>query len=389
MRHRTTIVAMVSAVMLLFVSASVASAGGDDQSAGRLSSANHPLHVGADLSVFPSPCQSTAPAESAMDEVTVLLSENFDATWGTDPDPNDPYLVPVGWDIDGLCIGTQEGVPWATHYWRQFGDGAYPFTHTPPHCAGLWWSDGSYPDPPDGAQDEWLISPEIDVSDYRQIDLTFYSVYTMLRWGAGDTAHDYIQVSTDQGETWTVVADLAHDPEYDFDTCTGGVGGYGWNWNEIPIEIDLSLYAGSPSIMIAFRYQFTMTQGNIDRGLWMVDDVLLRGIQTPTLAVHTIGGKFFRINATVSNIGDANATDVTWTISVKGGRQQRINVSAEGSLAVFPVDDLLVIQTHQPILGLGAITITVSVRAGNAATVTKTATAVVLFFYITNIIIRS
>jgi len=375
---------LVFATVMILLTVSVITGGTEEDYGLRLSSDEQPSKIGVGYNPSPRNMEKII-SSSAVSDV-ILRSENFDETWVDDPDPEDPYMVPVGWDIDGICTGTQSGVPWATHYWRQFGDGAYPFTHSPPHCAGIWWSDGSYPDPPNCAQDEWLISPELDVSEFRHMELTFYSVYTMLRWGAGETAHDYIKVSTDGGHTWTVVADLAHDREFDFDGCSGGPGGYGWNWNDIPIVVDLSDYAGSDLLMIAFHYEI---EGNVDRGVWMVDDVQLVAIFTPKLEVGGITGGLFRINAAVTNVGDANATDVAWGISVKGGIRDRINISTEGIIPALNISDTSYIKTKRPIVGLGKITITISASATDADTVTRTATGFVLFFYITNIIVQS
>ncbi len=194
-----------------------------------------------------------------------LINENFDG--GIWP--------PTGWSVDGICSASQSGNPTLTHYWSMMDDSLLPLPNSLPYCAGVWWSDGSGGDPPAREQDEWLISPEMDFSSYSTVELEFWSAYTMLRYGSSATSHDYVRVSTDGGSTWDIVADLAHDPAYDFDGLTGGPGGPGWNWYEVPILIDLSAYAGEPSVMMAWNYLAETPIGS--RGVWMVDDIMMYG----------------------------------------------------------------------------------------------------------------
>jgi hypothetical protein len=122
----------------------------------------------------------------------------------------------------------------------------------------------------DGAQDEWLISPEFSAAGAGSLLLTFRSCYTMASYGAAESAHNYVKVSTDGGSSWEVAADLCHDTAHYFEGAAGGPGGSGWNWNEYPPLVDLGPWAGSPSMVIAFHYE---TDGEAPRGIWTVDDV--------------------------------------------------------------------------------------------------------------------
>jgi uncharacterized membrane protein len=195
-----------------------------------------------------------------------LVNENFDS--GVWP--------PAGWNTGGICSASQASNVLLTHYWSMMDDSGMPLTYSSPYCAGLWWSDGSGGDPADGQQNEWLVSPSMDFSAFTAVDLNFMSAYTMMRYGAAATSHDYIRVSTDGGMTWDVVADLAQDPEFDFDGCTGGpAGASSWNWYEVPISIDLSAYAGMADVMVAWNYLSEAPTGI--RGIWMIDDVQVLG----------------------------------------------------------------------------------------------------------------
>ncbi|GAG97858.1 unnamed protein product, partial [marine sediment metagenome] len=250
----------------------------------------------------------TEPSGPAVISMVELVSEGFEEEWVADDD-GDSYLVPPGWDVDGICISSQSPTsPGLTHYWSQFEPAdhpsSYPFPHTGRYCAGLWWSNG-YGEPHGDDQDEWLITPELFVSNCVDLELEFYSVYWMR--GHGCIPHTYVKASTDGGVSWDTVACLQND-EFYFPGATGGPAGTGWNWNEYPIEIDLSAYDGSSSLMIAFHYARSV-------GLWMVDDVVLQGVvmEWPLGTYHveavvmnygTFNESNFNVNATIFEVTD-------------------------------------------------------------------------------------
>jgi hypothetical protein len=83
------------------------------------------------------------------------------------------------------------------------------------------------------------------------------------------------------------------------------------------------------------------------------------------------------IKADVQNTGDVDATNVAWTMTVKGGILGRVNKSATGS------DTLLAAHATLPIsvplfIGFGKINIVITAKASNAQEVTATKTAFLL-----------
>ncbi|MBU1941090.1 MAG: choice-of-anchor J domain-containing protein, partial [Candidatus Thermoplasmatota archaeon] len=290
-----------------------------------------------------------------IDRDITVFSMDFDGTWVADPDPSDPYMVPAtGWDVDGICTAAQSGYPALTHYWSQFDDATYPIPHQGGFAAGLWWSDGSGGDPTSGAQDEWIITPSIDCTGYENLSLSFYSVYTMSSYGAAASAHDYIQVSTDGGTTWTVVADLVHDAAYYFPGATGGPGGAGWNWNEYPPVIDMSAYDGVPSLMIAFNY---LSDGAAPRGIWAVDTMELYQVEyaghdtgvTDIIAPVSGPAAITTPEVTVSNFVPTDEEDAP--VNVKISKLQKDFLLTEDfedaipSVPIFPPVGWSIIQT--------------------------------------------
>jgi hypothetical protein len=140
----------------------------------------------------------------------VLLFENFEGG----------QVPPEGWD---------SVVTVASHTWQI------------EHRVG-YYVDGIYsaicPWQSSQTQDEWLIAPPINMSDYSGASLTFYwygSTYF------ADRANLYVMASTD-GSNYTAVWEIPYDPE--------GEGSHEWTFQ----TVDLSAYAGSPTVHIAFRY---------------------------------------------------------------------------------------------------------------------------------------
>jgi len=224
---------------------------------------------------------------------TVLLSTSFEDEW-VDEDPDgDGYVVPAtGWDVDGECNGNQSGWPNLTHYWSQYDNSDYPLAKSGNYCAGLWWSDGNGGDT---YQNEWLITPAIDCSDYEYVYLSFYGIWywdtsTKGRASEGKNSifgnlgnkggnHNYVKISTDNGSTWTILADLLNDPEYE--QGTGGPAGYGWCWNEYKVILNLSSYADGESC-VKIAWQAVNDSGGTLPAIFMIDDVAIVGTFSPS-----------------------------------------------------------------------------------------------------------
>ncbi len=164
-----------------------------------------------------------------------LLNESF----------SDENFPPTGWSVIQTNTSMQSGFPC---YWSRFTTPPYA-VHSLPAAAGLWWSYHE--------QDEWLISPPIHLtgSSTNRYYLRYW-FYGFL--GARDSNHYYTKISTDNGNTWTVLYDLM-------------VQTPGWNWYYEPLEIDLSRYADS-TVQIAFHCQDGPANSGVSY-VWFVDDV--------------------------------------------------------------------------------------------------------------------
>jgi len=204
---------------------------------------------------------------------TLIIDEHFEGTWITSDDPDDPipYEVPVHpiygeWDIDGLCVTGHGGGHPGIHYISQMANwtGNYNLTYDGDYCAGAWWSDL----PPDDEQDEWLKTPEMNLYNVCDLELSFYGIW---HWDSPWDDHVYIKVSTDGGNNWTIHADLLQDPQYEQGNGTGDY--YGWCVNEYQVILNLSVYDYETSVIIAYHLKGAPTM----MGVNYIDAFVLTG----------------------------------------------------------------------------------------------------------------
>jgi hypothetical protein len=222
------------------------------------------------------------PTAGTVDADGPVLSEDFEATWVSDSDGD---LAPQNWDVNITSTELQPSFPSCQPpvnfetYWSQYDrECGYPWAHSGDYCAALWWSFHD--------QDEWLISPELDFTCATEITLFFWSAY-VLPSVVSDCVHNYIKVSTDSGATWTTVADLCQDSEFELGGSTPDH--FQFNWYEVPITIDLSAYSGESSVRLAWQYLQLCEEG-ADYGSWMVDDVEV------TVFCGIVGGEAYPVN---------------------------------------------------------------------------------------------
>jgi len=296
-------------------------------------------------------------------EKVVLFNTGFEEDWIADPD--DPYYkVPGdGWDVEGICLYSNFLLPSLTHYWSQFDASMYPLPASGSYCAGLWWSDGSVGE---NIQDEWLITPEIDLTIWDAI-LTFYSIYTMKRlWAENPNQHDYVKISVDGGD-WELLADLVHDDEYDFDECQGGPAGPGWNFNEVPIVINLSGYTGHV-IRLAWHYYWNQLIYG-PAGCWMIDDVSITGEKVKNVEIKDIRFKRLSIVITLEEIsGIIDAEDILVTITIQNLNSNRTKIIERPPITI-PIGETREVEAVW--LGLGHYNVTIAIKGWQEDKISK------------------
>jgi len=103
----------------------------------------------------------------------------------------------------------------------------------------------------------------------------------------------------------------------------------------------------------------------------------------PELEIGSIYGGDSKVTAEIINVGAADAPELHWNISVKGGLLRLINVSDEGDIEELEKNSIEVIDAKCSIRGFGIVEITVTIDAPYLTEpLTKTVNAFVIGRYI-------
>ena len=95
-----------------------------------------------------------------------------------------------------------------------------------------------------------------------------------------------------------------------------------------------------------------------------------------------IKGGLSKVTAQIHNIGDTNASNVHWTITVQGGISGKIKAKTTGTITTLIKNGTETIATEQFIIGFGRIGITVTAQADHSEPVTEHIFGIALFIYI-------
>jgi len=176
----------------------------------------------------------TAPVASAITAgivEVVIEEENFNDGWGL-------------WTRI-LVVGTQE--------WQR--DNTFGPDNTP--CATI----SGYVNPDYEQNENWLVSPQIDLSDYVSAIFTFQTATGY--WGnplQALVSTDYDGLGNPNSATWTTLdATMANNDEF-------------WIWFESG-DIDLTTYSGG-NIYLAFKYTSTPAEA----ATWELDNIVVKGL---------------------------------------------------------------------------------------------------------------
>jgi hypothetical protein len=112
-----------------------------------------------------------------------------------------------------------------------------------------------------------------------------------------------------------------------------------------------------------------LTGGGVYDGNWGIGGII-EGPCAAKLAIGNIKGPL-GITADVRNIGETNATNITWSINVTGGLFKRVNKMATGTIVSLAPGASVGISLDR-FFGFGKILIVVSVKAQNALKITVT-----------------
>lgn len=107
-------------------------------------------------------------------------------------------------------------------------------------------------------------------------------------------------------------------------------------------------------------------------------DVIVSNLAT-VLDLTITGG--IGISITTKNVGEYNATNVTTHMRITGGLLNKINITRNGPF-VSPLPPGVTLKGKVYPIGVGPISVNVTVSADNAAPVTKTAEGIIVLFFV-------
>jgi hypothetical protein len=246
----------------------------------------------------------------------IILEEGFE----------DGTMPPEGWTLD-------IGEPDVT--WQITDTQAYSGTYSA-YCPMA--------DPPYD-QNEWLITPEIDLSVAQDINLEFWA--KTLAFAADWTV--YLK-ARNVGESWTILWDCVEEEQWD-----------PTEWHNKTINLDQ--YTGNT---IQLAWQFV----GIDSRDFYLDQITLYAGEVPPPAELEFSVKRFgigKISAELSNVAtdeNAVAENVNWTFTATGnGIIQKLNFSATNIIPEIQPGNSAPIEL--PVSGVSLLAASVSARAND------------------------
>ncbi len=225
------------------------------------------------------PGYQVTPTEVAKDTGRLLfLSEGFEGAWP----PVDWTIMTSGADYtwDQTNAAANSG---AFSAWVQYG------------------AQGNF-------QDEWLVTPAVDLSGATMPILSFYE--DQAYWDGYGLRHQFLVSTTVPNDPGAFTLVEEHTP------ANHAINGFGGD----PYEIDLSAYVGEPVVYVAFRYEGDWADD------WFVDDISIYEPSDHDVAAvaalptgHFDGGDSVLPQAVVGNVGlNTETFDVLYEIYEAG-----------------------------------------------------------------------
>jgi hypothetical protein len=125
---------------------------------------------------------------------------------------------------------------------------------------------------------------------------------------------------------------------------------------------------------------FTVWTDNRNTPTEIYFDVTLIPAKKPILDIPTISGGV-GVNAVIGNTGEADATNVAWTIHVTGGILGKIDKTVTGTIPTLAIGAEEAVKTGL-FLGLGTISIEASATCDEGSSDTATASGKILLFFV-------
>lgn len=167
-------------------------------------------------------------------------------------------------------------------------------------------------------------------------------------------------------------------------SATGGTAPYTWHWvfgdgNTADVQNPTHAYQTAGTYTATLTVTDALSAHAVDNAT-----VTITVPQIPGIEIGTLKGGLLQVSVDITSTGNVDATNVVWTITVKGGILGLINVSTNGTIPTL-APSTSENEIAKPIFGLGKITINVTAVADGVTMVKKNANAVVFGPFVLNI----
>jgi hypothetical protein len=151
-------------------------------------------------------------------------------------------------------------------------------------------------------QDEWLISPALDLSSMNNIVLSFWWKSDYTKMVEQDNFDVFVKISVDNGSSWDTI------------WTSGDIGEFtSWEWYNTSIGVPISLddYEDESEILLAWQFY------GEDTADFILDEILIVGImKVPVLNLVNIKGGIGQITGELENSGEVTPNRINWNMEV-------------------------------------------------------------------------
>ena len=106
-------------------------------------------------------------------------------------------------------------------------------------------------------------------------------------------------------------------------------------------------------------------------------------IAAPELQITQINGGLAKVTARIKNNGETSSSQVNWSISVKGGILELIDVQASGTASSLDVGEQIIVDTNgESIVGFGLVDITITAETNGSQVAVESVMGLVLLYIV-------
>ena len=184
-------------------------------------------------------------------------------------------------------------------------------------------------------------------------------------------------------EPLTFYFDIPQNPNYDSVYLQ-------WYWDDGTASDWYGPYAGGETASATHTwmepgfYQILVKIKDIYGVITISDpfNIIIHGGADLAIPPGYIKGGISKVTAQIHNIGETNAENIHWSITVQGGISSKIMIKTDGTVLTLAKNNKETIATDQPIIGFGVVGITITAQADHSEPVIVQIFGIAIFIYI-------